>query len=194
MRKRLVGQVGRVSQVGRVLIVLAFAGAGLGQREILAQSSAQPPRFQSSVEVTSLDVSVVDDKGKPITDLTPADFTVRIDGNRRKVTTAEWVPLDDKGAPAAAVPAAPDGYTTNEGSTNGRLIVIAVDQPNIRFGGAAGDRHRGKRLHRSASRLRSRRGRRIRRRRAGDGVYGGSSTGQAGDCPDGRAEDTARSR
>ncbi|HEY1912092.1 MAG TPA: VWA domain-containing protein [Vicinamibacterales bacterium] len=101
------------------------------------QSAAQPPRFQSSVDVTSLDVAVVDDKGRPITDLTPADFTVRIDGNRRRVTTAEWTALDDKGGPAAATPATPDGYTTNEGSTNGRLIVIAVDQPNIRFGGAA---------------------------------------------------------
>ncbi len=86
--------------------------------------------------MTSLDVSVVDDKGRPITDLTPADFNVRVDGSRRKVTTAEWVPLGDKGGPAAAAPVAPDGYTSNEGSTNGRLIVIAVDQPNIRFGGA----------------------------------------------------------
>jgi VWFA-related protein len=101
-------------------------------------SAQQPPppkpSFQSSVEVTSLDVTVVDDKGKPLVNLTPADFAVKIDGNTRRVVTAEWVPLS--GAAETAPPPPPEGYTTNEGSTAGRLIVIAVDQPNIRFGGA----------------------------------------------------------
>ena len=100
-----------------------------------AQQQPPPkPSFQSSVEVTSLDVSVVDDKGKPLVNLTPADFNVRIDGSPRRVVTAEWVPLI--GEAGAASPAPPDGYSTNESSTGGRLIVIAVDQPNIRFGGA----------------------------------------------------------
>ena len=100
-----------------------------------AQQQPPPkPSFQSSVEVTSLDVTVVDDKGKPITDLTPADFNVRIDGRPRRAVTAEWVPL---GGEAVNAPTpAPEGFTTNEGAAAGRLIVIAVDQPNIRFGGA----------------------------------------------------------
>ncbi len=95
---------------------------------------APKPSFQSSVEVTSLDVTVVDDKGHPIPSLTPADFAVKIDGNARRVVTAEWVPL--LAAAGAAAPAPPDGYSTNENATGGRLIVIAVDQPNIRFGGS----------------------------------------------------------
>ena len=100
-----------------------------------AQTQPPPkPSFQSSVEVTSLDVAVVDDRGQPISGLTPADFAVKIDGNVRRVVSAEWVALIT-GAGAAA-PAPPDGYSTNENSTAGRLIVIAVDQPNIRFGGA----------------------------------------------------------
>src|SRR3954469_23321493 len=104
----------------------------------IALSAQQPPpkpSFQSSVEVTSLDVTVVDDKGKPLSGLTPADFNVRVDGNNRRVVSAEWVPLS---APAADanVPPPPDGYSTNESSTGGRLIVMAIDQPNIRFGGA----------------------------------------------------------
>jgi len=58
-------------------------------------SAQQPPQpaFKSSVEVTSLDVTVVDTNGKPITNLTPADFVVRIDNNVRRVVTAEWVQL-----------------------------------------------------------------------------------------------------
>ncbi len=100
-----------------------------------AQQQPPPkPSFQSSVEVTSLDVTVVDDKGKPITNLTPADFIVRIDGKDRRVVTAEWVPLIQEGG--ATAPPPPDGYSTNESASGGRLIVIAVDQPSIRFGGA----------------------------------------------------------
>ena len=105
-------------------------------------ASAQPTQapqttFRAAVDVTSIDVTVVDDRGKPIVDLKPADFTVRIDGSQRKVLTAEWVPLvtaadDSKPAP----PPPPAGYTSNESSMGGRLIVIAVDEPNIRFGGA----------------------------------------------------------
>jgi len=101
-----------------------------------AQQQPPPPKpsFQSSVEVTSLDVTIVDDRGKPLSNLTPADFTVKIDGNTRRVVTAEWVPL---GGEAVNAPApAPEGFTTNEGAAAGRLIVLAIDQPNIRFGGA----------------------------------------------------------
>lgn len=99
-----------------------------------AQQPPPKPSFQLSVDVTSLDVTVVDDKGKPIPNLTPADFAVRIDGNARRVVTAEWVPL--RGEAGVTPPPPPDGYSTNESATGGRLIVIAVDQPNIRFGGA----------------------------------------------------------
>src|SRR3954454_17745119 len=105
--------------------------------ELSAQQPPPKPSFPSSVEVTSLDVTVVDDRGKPLPSLTPADFNVRVDGNTRRVVSAEWVPLS---APAtdANTPPPPDGYSTNESSTGGRLIVMAIDQPNIRFGGAVG--------------------------------------------------------
>ena len=101
----------------------------------LVAQQPPPPSFQSSVEVTSLDVTVVDDRGKPIASLTPADFVVRVDGNPRRVVTAEWVALSSPPS-AEPVPPPPDGYSTNESATGGRLIIMAVDQPNIRFGGA----------------------------------------------------------
>src|SRR5262249_52493765 len=98
------------------------------------QQQQEQPRFRASVEVTSLDVSVVDDRGKPIQNLKPEDFNVRIDGSSRRVVSAEWIALVTPGA--APPPPPPDGYSTNENSTGGRLIVLAVDEPNIRFGGA----------------------------------------------------------
>ena len=104
---------------------------------VVAAQQTQPPKpsFQATVEVTSLDVTVVDDRGKPFANLTPDDFVVRIDGQPRHVVSAEWIPLSAP-EPATPAPPPPDGYSTNDSATGGRLIVIGVDQPNIRFGGA----------------------------------------------------------
>ena len=122
-----------------IVVLRCLGGLGVLCGCFFSLSAQQPPAprpsFQSSVEVTSLDVTVVDDRGKPFTSLGPADFVVKIDGNTRRVVTAEWVSLVGAAA-AAPTPAPPDGYSTNESATGGRLIVIAVDQPNIRFGGA----------------------------------------------------------
>jgi VWFA-related protein len=104
-------------------------------RTLVAQDPQQPPRFTSSVDVTSLDVSVVDDKGKPIADLKPTDFLVRVDGSPRRVISAEWTSLITPESASPATPP-PEGFSTNASSTGGRLIVLAIDQPNIRFGGA----------------------------------------------------------
>jgi VWFA-related protein len=123
----------REGRRGRSVVFLCVLCV-LGDLHFVSAQQPPKPSFQSSVDVTSLDVTVVDDKGKPLPNLTPADFVVKIDGNARRVVTAEWVPL--AGAAGAAAPAPPDGYSTNESGTGGRLIVIAVDQPNIRFGGA----------------------------------------------------------
>jgi VWFA-related protein len=129
------GLVLRAPRVLRSTSWLAAAVVIAAAATVFAQQPPPKPSFQSSVEVTSLDVTVVDDKGKPVPDLTPADFNVRIDGNARRVVTAEWVALS---APAgdAPLPPPPDGYSTNDSSTSGRLIVMAIDQPNIRYGGA----------------------------------------------------------
>ena len=113
-----------------------MAGAATASLSFAQQSEL--PRFSTSVELTPIDVSVFDDRGRPITDLKPGDFTVRIDGADRLVVSAEWTQL---AAPsAAAPPAIPEGYSSNESLTGGRLILIVVDQPNIRFGGTVGIR------------------------------------------------------
>jgi VWFA-related protein len=116
-----------------VTIGLALAG-------IVAVGAQQPeqPLFRSSVELTSIDVGVLDDRGRPVSDLGPADFTVRVDGSERRVVSADWVGLATKETPPA--PPAPEGYTGNENATGGRLVLLVVDQPNIRFGGTVGIR------------------------------------------------------
>jgi VWFA-related protein len=127
----------------RSALALAFVAiavcalAAASQTPPPQQQQQQPPRFQSSVEVTPVDVTVVDGHGQPIRDLAPSDFTVRIDGNQRRVVSAEWISLVTA-ANHAAPAVVPEGFTSNENATGGRLIVIAVDEPNIRFGAARG--------------------------------------------------------
>ncbi len=102
-----------------------------------AQQPGQPV-FRSSVELTSIDIGVVDGKGEVVTDLKPEEFSVRVDGSMRRVVSAEWIGLETKEQPAQ--PPAPTGYTGNENATGGRLIMLVVDEPNIRFGGTLGIR------------------------------------------------------
>jgi VWFA-related protein len=118
-------------------IALAFSLVFAAQAARAQQGNAQPPRFRATVEVTSVDVAVVDGQGKPLLNLEPTDFAVRVDGKNRRVVSAEWVPLAASSADAKPPVRVPEGYTSNENSTGGRLIVIAVDEPHIRLGGAA---------------------------------------------------------
>ena len=107
----------------------------------LAASTARAqdqPRFRSGVDVTSVDVTVVDERGKPILGLKPEDFTVKLDGTARRVISADWVTLTAPEGPKPPPP--PEGYSSNEGGTGGRLILLVIDQPNIRFGGFLGIR------------------------------------------------------
>jgi VWFA-related protein len=121
----------------RIPLAAAAAIALTASMQLEAQQPSQPV-FRSSVELTSIDLSVLDNQGKPITDLKPEDFIVRIDGSDRRVVSADWVGLETAEKPPA--PAAPAGYTGNENASGGRLIMLVVDEPNIRFGGAMGIR------------------------------------------------------
>jgi VWFA-related protein len=121
-------------------LFIAFIGLmllmGSGHPGAQQRSAAQPPRFSSAVEVTSVDVAVVDGQGKPLAGLEPADFSVRVDGKSRRVVSAEWVPLAVASSQAKTI-VVPEGYSSNENSVGGRLIALAVDEPHIRPGGAA---------------------------------------------------------
>ncbi|MBI2828036.1 MAG: VWA domain-containing protein [Acidobacteria bacterium] len=101
------------------------------------ESAAQGPTFRTGVDLIAVDVAVVDGKGKPVEDLLPPDFVVEIDGEQRRVVSAEHVKID---VAAARREAAADPfqtlYTTNLKPSNGRLIVIAIDQLGVRFGAA----------------------------------------------------------
>jgi VWFA-related protein len=106
----------------------------------LSGSPAQdrPPRFQSGVEIVTVDVTVVDADGQPVLGLRPADFNVTVDGVRQRVATADWIavaPMAPLTAASAVATRAPEPYTSNDSAGSGRLIVLLIDRLNIRFEG-----------------------------------------------------------
>jgi hypothetical protein len=104
-------------------LCIAFASAGQSQ---------DAPRFRAGVDLLPIDVTVVDGQGRPVLDLGAGDFTVFVGGTPRKVVSAEWIPMS--GLREAPAETAPEGYSSNALAANGRLIVLAIDQPNIRAG------------------------------------------------------------
>ena len=110
-----------------VLVALSVAGPGASQ--LLAQSD-QAPVFRSGVEVMEVDVTVVDAKGMPVRDLRVPEFTVTIDGQPRRVVSAEFI--SDSTTPSGE-PARPrDPYVSNNTDRRpGRLIMLVIDRNNI---------------------------------------------------------------
>jgi hypothetical protein len=109
------------------------------------QPGSKQPVFRTGVELLTVDATVVDSEGRQVEDLTAADFTVEVDGDRRTLATVEYVKLVDEAAlamtPAKAPAAEPAGdeafFSTNQRNRgSGRYIVLLVDQGNIRAGQA----------------------------------------------------------
>jgi VWFA-related protein len=115
----------------RAALVIVLIATAVGVPS--AQQQAQPPVFRSGVERLPVEVTVVNGQSEAVRDLIASDFTVRLDGRPRRVLSAQWIPAATD-AKSAAAPALPDGYVSNEQSAGGRLIILAIDQPNIPFG------------------------------------------------------------
>jgi VWFA-related protein len=125
---------GRVSFV--VVLVAAFAGLAESSPAQEPQQPAAPaqPTFRTGVDLVTVDVAVVDSRGNPVEDLRAPEFSVKIDGQVRRVVSAELVKVDVAAARQQVEDKTETFYTSNLTPDNGRHIVIAVDQVNISHG------------------------------------------------------------
>jgi VWFA-related protein len=96
------------------------------------------PTFRTGVDLVTVDVAVSDERGRPVTDLLPPDFVVKIDGDVRRVVSAEHVRIDVEAVKKRVKAEAETEtfFTSNLTPPDGRMIIIAVDQSNIRAGAA----------------------------------------------------------
>ena len=93
----------------------------------------QGPSFRTGIDLVAVDVSVVDKNGRPVDDLLPPDFVVKIDGVVRRVVSADLVKVDVEAGrrPQPQVDKTESLYTSNLGPPKGRRIVLAIDQVRI---------------------------------------------------------------
>jgi VWFA-related protein len=107
----------------RTLMAVMLAAA------TVAAQQDQVPVFRSGVEVMEVDVTVVTGEGTPVRDLRVPDFTVTVDGQPRRVISAEF--LSDT-ASDPAPPAPRDAWVSNNTDRRpGRLIMLALDRNNV---------------------------------------------------------------
>ena len=113
-------------------VLAALLTASLAAQAARLSSQPERPLFKTGVDVTQVDVSVVDRDGNPVNDLKAADFTVTVDGKPRTIVSAQFMSYASAAGSIAAPPHR--DYATNRQTMPGRLIALVVDQGNIRFG------------------------------------------------------------
>jgi len=100
---------------------------------VVSGEQQQPVQFETRADVILVDATILDNQGTPIADLGQDDLVVSIDGRPRPIATVQFVKTD----PASARPPLKAAhYSTNEGVSDGRRIMIVVDENSIPPGGA----------------------------------------------------------
>lgn len=103
-----------------------------------ADPQEQPPVFRAGVDLLTVETTVLDRDGRPVRDLQPSDFTVRVAGQPRKVLFARFSGSDaargvtttiSTGAPPVA-----GAHPPGSGAVPGRTVVFVVDRDSIKSG------------------------------------------------------------
>lgn len=113
---------------------VAVALTGVWPARSSAQE-AQTPVFRGGVDSVSVDVTVTDREGRPVTDLTAADFEVREAGDLQTVTSFRLVETGDGTDPASAreILSLSDERSETARLEN-RLFVLFLDDYHVRRG------------------------------------------------------------
>jgi VWFA-related protein len=110
-------------------VLVALSGVGFGGTCLLYAQVDQAPVFRSGVEVMEVDVTVVDSRGMPVRDLRAPEFSVTIDGQPRRVVSAEFI--SDSVTPGQPAPQRDPYVSNNTDRRPGRLIMLVIDRNNI---------------------------------------------------------------
>jgi VWFA-related protein len=97
--------------------------------------TAQRTVFRSTVDVIAVDVQVVDRDGYPVERITPDSFEVSINGQRRKVQSAQFLRHSvNLVAPRSVGPQGEPLSDIDVGEAEGRTFVLAVDTSSFEVG------------------------------------------------------------
>ena len=115
-------------------LMLALGAVLVWSSSLAAQDSpVEQPTFRATTERVLIDAAVVDQAGRPITDVTAAEFDLKVDGKPRGILSVQFLPhLAEPAAPPPRTGFA--AFSTNERAQAGRLVLIAIDQNTIDIG------------------------------------------------------------
>ncbi|HEY7476429.1 MAG TPA: VWA domain-containing protein [Vicinamibacterales bacterium] len=107
------------------LVLAAIATASGAARQ-------QTPVFRGSVDLVTIDASVVDSQGRPIGGLGADQFSLKVDGQVRRIVAAQFISRHATPADTTPGTSAASRASSNQAANDGRLVLIAVDRTNIR--------------------------------------------------------------
>ena len=81
MRRALLG-------IGLICVIGGFSSGMVRAQSPPERGRAQ---FETRAELVLVDVSVTDNNSRPVTDLTPADFDLEVNGQSRPIVAAEYI-------------------------------------------------------------------------------------------------------
>lgn len=114
------------------------AGQAQPQQPAAQQQPPQQPTFRARVDSISVDVTVVDKQGRPVTDLTIDDFEVRESNRPQTIDTFRLIasdPLKEVEVVDRQITSFADHRKETENPEN-RLVVIFLDDYHVRQGNA----------------------------------------------------------
>ncbi|HET7619228.1 MAG TPA: VWA domain-containing protein [Vicinamibacterales bacterium] len=114
----------------RVALVVLLAAAG----GLVLSAQSQPPQapvFRSGVDLVRFDLSVVDQTGRPITDLKPDEIRIVEDGRALPILLFQHVDEPAGTYRDEAIRAVSAEVTSNQGMPRGHLYVLVFDQHHI---------------------------------------------------------------
>lgn len=101
---------------------------------VLVWQQPQTPVFHGTTDVVLVDVQIVGRDGAPVADLTPAEFTLRVDGKPRPITSVAFQKLSEqaRAMPAAAHAAAMTSMPDVSVPAGASYIMVVVDPAVMR--------------------------------------------------------------
>lgn len=113
--------------MGAVRVAALLAAVAIAAPRASGEGRQQ---FKTGTELVAVEVSVLDGHGDPVPDLGANDFTVLVGGRRRTITSAQFI-RTEPGPPASPREV---NVSSNQRASSGRLLLLVVDESNLRPG------------------------------------------------------------
>ena len=101
----------------------------------VAGQQTASPQFRAGTELVAVDFQVIDEAGRPVTDLKPGELTLKVDGRARDIRALQFVKVAGTSTESPGpITSLPLPFATNDAVSPGRIIIIVIDHEQLRPG------------------------------------------------------------